>query len=207
MKSFGSIRTSLIAASLGVLAFAMPAHAQSGDAKTIAEVTAANKAFAQAKGDARAAMMAPDFVEVHASGWRYERQEDIDFAKNNELYHPKVEIIKATNSTPEVKVYNGDTAVVTGSTETYYAVPNEEDLAITAGTHARDVPAVDKWIRDQQSAQHMSGPGEGSFPNPYRTRYVHVWSKIGGKWMIVFAQATRAGQRGSEVLLGEQQKK
>jgi len=75
--------------------------------------------------------------------------------------------------------------------ETYFEVPNPQDLAVKAGTLTR-APASAQPAAEQPSA---SDPTDAPAPNPYRIRSTRVWVRMQGQWRLALSQATRVGAR------------
>ncbi len=140
---------------------------------------------------AYAAMLSDKLVDVHTSGWMYDKAESLEVGKNLSRIAGKAKVVKSERAEEKTIAVNCDTVIETSMNMTYYEVPNPQDLARANGTNTFDPAAMDKAAH----AQVPRGPGEAASLNPFRTRSVRVWARINGRWQIAATVGTTVRER------------
>ena len=140
---------------------------------------------------AYAAMFSDKLLDVHTSGWMYDKTESLAVGKNLSQMAGKTKVIKSERAEEKTIAVNCDTVIETSMNMTYYEVPNPQDLARAAGTNTFDPAAMEKAAHSQVPR----GPGEAPSLNPFRTRSVRVWARINGHWQIAATVGTTVRER------------
>jgi hypothetical protein len=133
-----------------------------------------------------------DYIDIHASGWLYTKKQNDELSANlAPLFSAANKAIKTNQIGRKVVVFNKDAAEVVWENETYYEIPDPEQVAIEAGTLTEDPKAL------AQAAAKGSGigPGDGPAPNPYRVRNTRLWVRFDGQWKIASSTSTRVSER------------
>jgi hypothetical protein len=139
-------------------------------------------------------LYADDLIDVHASGWIYNKQQSFELDNNTGKVPGQQKQIRALQKDRHVVVFDKDAAAVVWVSEIYYEVPDPEEEAVKAGVLTQDPAAVARAKREARDGPG-SAPGEGPSPNPYRTRTVRIWLRIGGEWKVASSSAAKIGPR------------
>lgn len=129
-----------------------------------------------------------DLIDIHASGWIYDREQSIELERNMAATPRDVKPIKSTTHDHHIVVLAENVVAVTGMIETYFEIPNPQHQAMAAGTLTMSPSA-------SLQQPPVFGPGEEFAPNPYRTRITRIWVRQGAEWKLAISQATRVGKR------------
>ena len=132
-----------------------------------------------------------DFIDILASGWTYTKAQDLELSRNLGSVPGVNKVIKATQIGRKVVVFNKDAAEVVWENETYFEVPDPEQVAQQAGLLTEDPQALAKAAAKGSGI----GPGDGPAPNPYRVRNTRLWVRFDGQWKIASSTSTRISER------------
>jgi len=179
---------------MGTASVLLPAIAASGDfAAAVKEVEKAEADLAKLTDPtARAAFYSDDLVEIHPSGWIYNKAESLQAAANMAKLPNTSKVLKSALVERKVIPTSKDIVIVQVLTETYYEVPNPQELARAAGTMTFDPDAIARAAATSDLGQV---PGAVKAPNPYRLRQTTVWARMDGRWKIATQQGTRVRDR------------
>ncbi len=183
-------RSMLLAALLSGSVFAGSASAQDSNQELAAAVAQVKQIEADlaASRTRRDAIESDKFMDIHGSGWLYNKAESHALSQNLGASRG-LKVIKAERTGPDFVAFSKDLVVESTMTTTYYEVPNPQDVARAAGTMTNDPAALARAAQNQRGP----GPGETYAPNPYRTRLTKIWHRIDGRWQLVLSTATRVG--------------
>jgi hypothetical protein len=133
-----------------------------------------------------------DYIDIHASGWIYTKKQNRELSDNlAALFSAANKAIKTNEIGRKVVVFNKDAAEVVWENETYYEVPDPEQVALQAGLLTEDPKA----LKEAASKGSTIGPGDGPAPNPYRVRNTRLWVRFDGQWKIASSTSTRVSER------------
>jgi hypothetical protein len=190
MKAYAIVRRAFFA----MMVAAVPLSTQAADSKAdleaaVKEVEQAAAELAKAKDASEVGKYwADNAIDIHPSGWRYDKPDSLQISPNLRKLGGTSKAIKSGVVERKVFPINKDTVVVTTVNETYYEVPNPQDVARAAGTMTFDPEAIAKVAASQGRA-----PGVGASPTLYRNRNLAMWARIDGRWQIALRQATDIG--------------
>jgi hypothetical protein len=153
-----------------------------------AKLTAANRAHDAAAIDQ---LYWEDFIDIHASGWMYTKKQNSELSANLALIPSVNKVIQTNQIGRKVVVFSKDAAEVVWENETYYAVPDPEQVALEAGVLTEDPKA----LKEATAKGSGIGPGDGPTPNPYRVRSTRLWVRFDGQWKIASSTSTRISER------------
>ena len=131
-----------------------------------------------------------DLIDIHASGWTYTKSENLELSRNLPLI-PVTKVIRTNEIGRKIAVFNKDAAEVVWENETYFEVPDPEEVARQAGTLTENPEALAKAAAKGTGI----GPGDGPAPNPYRVRNTRLWVRFNGQWKIASSTSTRISER------------
>ena len=131
-------------------------------------------------------------MDIHGSGWLYNKQESAELGKNLAALnsHPNIRPIKSDTSEERIVAFSRDVVAVSRIFTIYFEVPNPQDVARRAGTMTDDPAAV---ARAASARSPGPPPGETAAPNPYRLRLTNIWVRIDGHWQLALTTGTRVG--------------
>jgi hypothetical protein len=161
------------------------------------EVTAMEQKLASADVPGRRALYADALIDIHGSGWLYTRDESLAISQNGAERRVSMKVLKASKLDYRIIPHGKDVAVVTWISETYFEVPNPQDLSRKAGTLLNDAASQSRAAAQMQ--KNAYGPGDAPPPNPLRTRMTRVWVRDTAGWKVVLQQGSRVGERSNFV--------
>lgn len=194
------IRTSLLALSIGALLalttlqLSTPAQAATDPIPTVQkEIEAMEQALATAEVARRRELFDDAMIDIHGSGWIYTKDESLQISQNGAERRVSMKVLRASTLDKQIVPHGSDMAIVTWISETYFEVPNPQELSRKAGTMLNDA-AAQAWAAAQM-AKNAYGPGDAPPPNPLRTRMTRVWVRERNGWKVVLQQGSRVGER------------
>jgi hypothetical protein len=172
-----------------------PLYAQSSDKDLAAAVQEVKQVIADMKkpGADRNALLSDKLIDIHGSGWIYDKAGDIAVGKGiQKLAHSKAKVIKSEDSEYQIVAYNRDTVIEEWKSTTYWETPDPEEVSKANGTYFYDQAA----IRAASEKMGRPVPGEMAGLNPNRKRTVRVWVRVAGHWQMAASVAAGVIDRG-----------
>jgi hypothetical protein len=198
-------RIALALSILGIAVYSGLAHGQGTPAPVSKDLAAAAQeveqqeaALAKAGHDrnqaAQDAFYADNMLDMHTSGWLYDKQGGIDVIRNGNLIQGGQRPFKSDISKRQVVAYSRDLVAVVWVSTMYYPVPDPEDLADAQGIKTLDPAAVAKA---RVNLPPGPLPGERYAPNPYRARYIRMWMRDPktSRWQVIISAAAKITAR------------
>lgn len=157
------------------------------------EIVAMEQKLASADVTGRRTLFDDTMIDIHGSGWIYTKDESLQISQNGVERRVSMKVLKASTLDKQIIPHGSDMVIVTWINETYFEVPNPQDLSRKAGTLLNDAASQSRAAA--QMAKNAYGPGEAPPPNPLRTRMTRIWVRKADSWKVALQQGSRIGER------------